>query len=151
VAARFTPRQIRAHGLANLHRWRQSGSWVPAYDEWQRILTAAPDGELFAVMLGRDECSDQLRQSPPLRRAAGERRGTPATIAKYVARRQKDLIFIRELVRRGIIERKRMLELVELTPVDRKLRERIRLDYRCRLRLPVARGRAADPRLPALA
>ena len=65
VTARFTAHEIRAHGLANLHRWKSNGSWVSAYDEWQRILEAGDDGELFATMLGRDERSNRLRQSPP--------------------------------------------------------------------------------------
>jgi antitoxin component of MazEF toxin-antitoxin module len=58
-------RLIRAHGLANLHRWKERGAWISAYDEWQRILECADDGELFAIMLGRDERSNRLRQSPP--------------------------------------------------------------------------------------
>jgi antitoxin component of MazEF toxin-antitoxin module len=65
VTARCSAREIRAHGLANLHRWKSHGSWVSAYDEWQRILEAGDDGELFAAMLGRDERSNRLRQSPP--------------------------------------------------------------------------------------
>lgn len=64
VAARFTANQIRAHSLANLHRWRASGAWVSAYDEWIEILRG-DDGALFATMLGRDERSNRLRQSPP--------------------------------------------------------------------------------------
>jgi hypothetical protein len=35
------------------------------YAEWQEILESATDGELFAAMLGRDENSNRLRQSPP--------------------------------------------------------------------------------------
>ena len=65
VASRFGPRQIRAHGLANLHRWRESGVWVSAYDEWKKILESGQDGALFAAMLGRDERSTRLRQSAP--------------------------------------------------------------------------------------
>jgi antitoxin component of MazEF toxin-antitoxin module len=65
VAARFTPREIRAHSLANLHRWRAAGVWVTAYDEWKKILEGKQDGELFAAMLGRDERSTRLRQSAP--------------------------------------------------------------------------------------
>ena len=61
----FTPRQIRAKALANLHRWKASGAWVSAYDEWERILRDGDDGELFAAMLGRDERSARLRQSMP--------------------------------------------------------------------------------------
>jgi antitoxin component of MazEF toxin-antitoxin module len=65
VASRFTPREIRAHALANLHRWRQSGAWVAAYDEWKQILAHDDDGALFAAMLGRDEHATRLRQSAP--------------------------------------------------------------------------------------
>jgi antitoxin component of MazEF toxin-antitoxin module len=65
VASRFTPNLIRAHSLGNLHRWRSNGVWGPVYLEWQTLLENANDGELFAVMLGRDEQSNRLRQSPP--------------------------------------------------------------------------------------
>ena len=65
VASRFTPNLIRAHSLGNLHRWRRNGVWGPVYGEWQALLEGANDGELFAAMLGRDEHSNRLRQSPP--------------------------------------------------------------------------------------
>lgn len=65
VVRQFTPREIRAQSLANLHRWKKQGSWVSAYDDWQAILATGSDGELFAAMLGRDEDSNRLRQSPP--------------------------------------------------------------------------------------
>jgi antitoxin component of MazEF toxin-antitoxin module len=65
VVSRFTPNLIRAHGLANLHRWRKSGVWGPVYAEWEEILQRASDGELFTVLLGRDENANRLRQSPP--------------------------------------------------------------------------------------
>jgi antitoxin component of MazEF toxin-antitoxin module len=65
VATRFPANAIRAHSLANLHRWKTAGAWVSAYDEWAHILRSGDDGALFAAMLGRDEHSNQLRQSPP--------------------------------------------------------------------------------------
>jgi len=65
VVSACTANQIRAHGLANLYRWKQAGVWLSAYEEWQAILESASDGELFAAMLGRDERSNRLRQSPP--------------------------------------------------------------------------------------
>ena len=49
-------------------------------------------------------------------------------IAKYVARRMKDLAFNRELARRNIVSRQRLLSLLEMTPVAPDLRERIRAD-----------------------
>jgi antitoxin component of MazEF toxin-antitoxin module len=65
VTAHCSAKEIRAHSLANLHRWRSSGAWVSAYDEWRQLLERGDDGELFATMLGRDERSNRLRQSPP--------------------------------------------------------------------------------------
>lgn len=65
VAGRFSAHEIRAHSLANLHRWKRAGAWVSAYEEWQAILSSGDDGALFAAMLGRDERSNRLRQSPP--------------------------------------------------------------------------------------
>lgn len=65
VAARFPANAIRAHSLANLHRWREAGAWVSAYDEWTDILRGGDDGALFKAMLSKDEHSNRLRQSPP--------------------------------------------------------------------------------------
>src|ERR1700730_12816435 len=47
-------------------------------------------------------------------------------IAKYVARREKDLIFTRELAQRGIVSQERLLSLLDLTPVGEDTRDRIR-------------------------
>ena len=49
-------------------------------------------------------------------------------IAKYVARREKDLAFTRELARRAIVVRDRLLALVDKTPVTEEVRERMRRD-----------------------
>jgi antitoxin component of MazEF toxin-antitoxin module len=65
VTAGHSAAEIRAHALANLHRWKRAGAWVSAYDEWQRILESGDDGELFVAMLGRDDRATRLRQSPP--------------------------------------------------------------------------------------
>jgi antitoxin component of MazEF toxin-antitoxin module len=66
IVRRFTPREIRAQILANLHRWKSQGVWGRAYEEWQQIAqTDADDGLLFAAMLGRDENAVRLRQSAP--------------------------------------------------------------------------------------
>lgn len=46
-------------------------------------------------------------------------------IAKYVAGREKDRAFTRELARRGLVDRERLLALVEKTPVDEDARTRI--------------------------
>lgn len=65
IVDRFTPSQIRAQILANLHRWRKNDVWVSAFDEWQHIVEREDDGELFAAMLSLDEEAVRLRQSAP--------------------------------------------------------------------------------------
>ena len=65
VVRSFTPREIRAQMLANLHRWKKQGTWGAAYEEWWEIAKSTDDGSLFAVMLGRDEEAVRLRQSMP--------------------------------------------------------------------------------------
>lgn len=65
IVRRFTPREIRAQILANLHRWKRQGVWGAAYKEWRDIAEAQDDGELFAAMLGHDENAVRLRQSAP--------------------------------------------------------------------------------------
>src|SRR4051794_16595961 len=47
IVRRFTPREIRAKGLANLHRWKASESWGKVYDEWLEILEDPDDGRLY--------------------------------------------------------------------------------------------------------
>jgi len=47
-------------------------------------------------------------------------------IAKYVAHRPKDLIFTRELVRRGLLSKERLLSLLDQTPVSEEIRGRVR-------------------------
>jgi len=47
-------------------------------------------------------------------------------VAKYVASREKDLIFTRELVQRGLLSQDRLLSLLDQTPIDDAQRQRIR-------------------------
>jgi len=47
-------------------------------------------------------------------------------IAKYAAARDKDLIFTQELARRRMVSEERLLSLLDQTPVDGELRERMR-------------------------
>ena len=47
-------------------------------------------------------------------------------IAKYVAGREKDVVFTRELARRGIVTIDRLLALLVQTPVTEEVRRRIR-------------------------
>jgi hypothetical protein len=47
-------------------------------------------------------------------------------IAKYVACREKDIVFTRELAGRGIVSHDRLLTLLDQTPVSGETRRRIR-------------------------
>jgi hypothetical protein len=49
-------------------------------------------------------------------------------IAKYVAGREKDRVFTRELAVRGITDRDRLLALVDKTPVEDEVRHRLRAE-----------------------
>jgi hypothetical protein len=66
-------------------------------------------------------------------------------IAKYVARRDKDIIFTRELAKRGIISHDHLLELLDQTQVSKETRDRIRVyiagDFVAQNVLDGARGR----------
>jgi hypothetical protein len=46
-------------------------------------------------------------------------------IAKYVARRDKDIVFTRELAKRGIVSRDRLVALLDQTPISKEVRDRI--------------------------
>ncbi|MDP9014757.1 MAG: hypothetical protein M3O41_19270 [Pseudomonadota bacterium] len=46
-------------------------------------------------------------------------------IAKYVARREKDIVFTRELAKRGIVSRERLLALLDQTSISEEARGRI--------------------------
>jgi hypothetical protein len=79
-------------------------------------------------------------------------------IAKYVASREKDLVFTGELVKRGLLIKDRLFSLLEQTPIDDATRTRIQVqierDFAAEKRLETERtqGRPLDkhatPRLP---
>ena len=62
-------------------------------------------------------------------------------IAKYVARRDKDIVFTREFARRGLVSRDRLLALLDQTPVATDVRERIRVDIASDFSFVARRGR----------
>src|ERR1700692_4768933 len=74
---------------------------------WKSRLVNLPDGDTEGV---RGLCLDPH----------------DLAIVKYVARREKDLIFTRELAQRGIVSQERLLSLLDQTPVDEEARDRIR-------------------------
>jgi hypothetical protein len=74
---------------------------------WKSRLVNLPDGDTEGV---RGLCLDPH----------------DLAIAKYVARREKDIIFTRELAGRGIVSRDLLLSLLEQTPVSEAVRQKIR-------------------------
>ena len=60
-------------------------------------------------------------------------------IAKYAAFREKDLVFTRELARRGITSKTRLLERLEQTDMAGELRERIKAQIVADFALPALR------------
>lgn len=56
---------LRQHGISNLVRWRKSGVWCSAYDEWMILLSTGSDAEVIEAMIGTEEGANRLRQSPP--------------------------------------------------------------------------------------
>jgi len=57
-------------------------------------------------------------------------------ISKYAAFRQKDLVFTRELARRGIVSKEQLLTLLDHTKLSDELRERIRARIAADFELP---------------
>lgn len=56
---------VRRKSLENLARWKANGVWCSAYDEWYVLMTEASDDKIRAVLTGRNEDANRLRQSPP--------------------------------------------------------------------------------------
>lgn len=65
IVARFTPERIRQKSAENLRRWKASGAWCSAYDEWTALIETGSDAELLVAMLGHDDHANRLRQSMP--------------------------------------------------------------------------------------
>jgi len=91
------------------------GYYADPVDETTAILPKGWKGRLIDLPPGDTEGVTGLCLDPH-----------DLAIAKYVARREKDATFTRELARRGIVERKQLLALLEKTPIQDDLREQIR-------------------------
>lgn len=91
------------------------GFYIDPVDESSATLPTGWKGRLVNLPAGETEGVKGLCLEPH-----------DLTIAKYVAGREKDRVFVRELARRGIVSQARLLELLGQTPVDESLRARIR-------------------------
>jgi hypothetical protein len=96
---------------------RSHGYYADPVDEATATLPRGWKGRLVNLQQGDTEGVKGLCLDPH-----------DLAIAKYVARREKDIAFTRELARRGLLSRERLLALVDQTPVTADLRERIRAD-----------------------
>jgi hypothetical protein len=90
---------------------------------------ADPVDERTAVL--PKDWKDRLIQLPP--GDTGGVRGLcldphDLAISKYVARREKDILFNRALVRRGIVKRKTLLALLARMSIEESVRQRIHAD-----------------------
>lgn len=65
ITKKFAIPVIRSRSLENLERWQNNGVWVSAFEEWRLLLTSGTDQQLLAIMTGKDEKSNRLRQSAP--------------------------------------------------------------------------------------
>jgi hypothetical protein len=93
------------------------GYYADPVDEMTATLPSGWKGRLISLPPGDTEGVKGLCLDPH-----------DLAIAKYVARREKDRIFTRALALRGITDRERLLALVDKTPVEEEVRQRIRDD-----------------------
>ena len=93
------------------------GYYADPVDERTATLPAGWKGRLVNLAPGDTEGVQGLCLDPH-----------DLAIAKYVARREKDIAFNRALARRKMVTRKRLLELLEKTAVTETVRMRIRTD-----------------------
>src|SRR5437868_10229150 len=93
------------------------GYYADPVDEHTATLPAGWKGRLVNLAPGDTEGVQGLCLDPH-----------DLAIAKYVARREKDIVFNRALARRGIVSRDRLLQLLDKTPVSEVVRDRIRSD-----------------------
>jgi hypothetical protein len=91
------------------------GYYADPVDEKTAILPKGWKGRLVALPPGETEGVKGLCLEPH-----------DLAIAKYVASRDKDLVFTRELARRGIVSEERLLSLLDQTEIDEQQRVRLR-------------------------
>ncbi len=91
------------------------GYYADPVDETTATLPRGWKGRLIALALGETEGVQGMCLDPH-----------DLAIAKYAAGRDKDHVFTRELARRRLVDRKKLLALVDKTSIDEAGRQRIR-------------------------
>ncbi len=118
------------------------GYYADPVDEKTAILPKGWKGRLVELPAGDTEGVKALCLEPH-----------DLAIAKYVAFRDKDLVFTRALARRGIVSEERLLSLIDQTELDEPLRARIRAqishDFHAEQDLTAAREAGAADNQPA--
>jgi hypothetical protein len=112
------------------------GYYADPVDEKTATLPRGWKGRLVALPPGETEGVKGLCLEPH-----------DLAIAKYVASRDKDLIFTRELARRGIVSAERLLSLLDQTDIEEQQRARIRIQISRDFH--AERSRDAQPTTPA--
>lgn len=96
-------------------------------DGWRGRLVSLPPGDTGGV---RGLCLDPH----------------DLAISKYVARREKDVAFTRELARRGLLDRNELMRLLASTPVSDAVRKRVRGHIERDFEKPAPRTRSRPKR-----
>jgi hypothetical protein len=116
----FAPKQADATELLNeigvdslFHV--NHGIYADPVDEGTAVLPRGWKGRLVNLPLGDTRGVRGLCLEPH-----------DLAISKYVASRDKDRIFTRELARRGLVDREKLLVLLERTPIPAEVREQVR-------------------------
>ncbi|WIM09553.1 hypothetical protein [Enhydrobacter sp.] len=101
------------------------------------ILRAAGDitGRKQFVIVGSEalhgkypDLADEIVMSAEADLFASRQPDVTELLNEYVAARDKDRIFTRELARCGLVDRQKLLALVEQAPISTGIKERIRAD-----------------------
>jgi hypothetical protein len=118
IASRALDRTEWLNAIGVHSRFHETfGYYADPVDETSAILPKGWKGRLINLQPGDTEGVRGLCLDPH-----------DLAIAKYVARREKDLTFNRELVCRGIVKRERLLSLLKQMSIGHELRERVRSD-----------------------
>lgn len=65
ITEKFPLSVIRQRSLDNMDRWQSNGVWVSAFEQWRKLMTEGSDDQVLAVMTGKDQTANRLRQSAP--------------------------------------------------------------------------------------
>jgi hypothetical protein len=116
IAAEHSDRTEWLNAIGHLSRFQETfGYYADPVDLGTATLPEGWEGRLVDLPPGDTEGVRGLCLEPH-----------DLAIAKYVACREKDLVFTGELARRGIVSEERLVSLLERTPVQEPVRERIR-------------------------